>query len=839
MLLEKGKETEAYEMLTKAISKDTLASAEQYVLSFLLNNEDSEKYDLDSAYYYILLANGSFEAVDEKSQGKLVKNGFTRERYNLLKQEIEKRAFIRAKKKGLEDDYIAFISEFTTSVYIDSAIILRNVEAFHTAEKLNTISSYKNFFTTYPEAADEHEATKRYELLLYKHETSDGKLNSYRQFVINYPSTWHRKEVERHIYNIITGKNSVESYSEFITEFPDSYLRTQASLVQYSILPDDQKQYFLEDNKLHRAQIDSILILTELSNQLLTTVHSEQNYQVISSIGTIIIDSLDNVSKADKCGSRIRKVVLASSNNVADLMALDGSILASGKILSVADEGMGIYKIITHEAQYFINETGLRSNHHYFEKAYRVGPFLAYLENSKWGLESVTGIKMLKAKFDSISSFNGYILFNKGKKWSFLKNEELYPTLDGEEVELKLKLDNISVMDQHHLILSDGKKTSLIDENGNTLVPFQKQTIELVDGGFFVDREDSILDSRVSNKWYKDIRSNDVWTIGELENSSEVYFNTTLYSETERARIVGSSVIVISKNDSIFAYFNDSSKIYIAPEASILPVNRMGMNSSLRHYVLTSPNAEPIVYNKSGTKVNIKKFEKLIDLGHSYILSKNKGSFELLNNNGGIVLEDIDAGTSLENGYISFLKEGKFGLVNFLDSTLIEAKYSKPLKSYSDKLFITNVEGKFGIIDRTDSMLVPANYSEIKYLNDSIAILNNNFRWIFWDIYNRQALLDNVSDYWVHDLGGRQVFKILKGIGYGIWSASDGVVLNSTFSEINILSKGLETMYVAEKWVEEADLVIMLYYDKSGRLFRKNVLSTAQYNNLTCQEVVD
>ena len=132
---------------------------------------------------------------------------------------------------------------------------------------------------------------------------------------------------------------------------------------------------------------------------------------------------------------------------------------------------------------------------------------------------------------------------------------------------------------------------------------------------------------------------------------------------------------------------------------------------------------------------------------------------------------------------------------------------------------------------------MPISYSEIKYLNDTVAILNSNFRWIFWDIKHHRPLLDNVSDYWINEVAGKNVYKIFKGIGYGIWTPKFGTIINSTFSEISIVTKDEEVIYVAEKWVDEADLVIMLYYDKQGELIRKEVLSTAEYDDLTCNTI--
>ena len=92
-----------------------------------------------------------------------------------------------------------------------------------------------------------------------------------------------------------------------------------------------------------------------------------------------------------------------------------------------------------------------------------------------------------------------------------------------------------------------------------------------------------------------------------------------------------------------------------------------------------------------------------------------------------------------------------------------------------------------------------------------------------------------MSDYWEIETSSGPVYKVFKGIGYGIWSPLNDIILNPTFSDIRILSKGDETVYIAEKWVEEADLVVMLYYDEYGTLITKEVISIAEYEDLQCK----
>ena len=98
-----------------------------------------------------------------------------------------------------------------------------------------------------------------------------------------------------------------------------------------------------------------------------------------------------------------------------------------------------------------------------------------------------------------------------------------------------------------------------------------------------------------------------------------------------------------------------------------------------------------------------------------------------------------------------------------------------------------------------------------------------------------RIMLDNVSDYWELTTESGTFFKIFKGIGYGVWHPQAGLILNSTYDELSIKANGQEMAFITEKWVEEANLVVMLYYNRAGELFRKSVLSTEQYERLQCQ----
>ena len=309
-LIDKNKLEEAYQLLIKEVKKDSLASAEKYVLANLFFDQAYVKNNLDSAYHYILMSLAAYDKTTEKAQAKLVNNGFTKELFGQLKEEIESAGFLRAKDGGREQDYIDFLVEFPTSLQVDSAVILRNIEAFITAEKTNSFQSYKQFFDTYPQAKEAKEARKRYEQMLFTYMTKDGKLNSYQQFLKTYPDTWHRREAEQQIYNIITGRNSIEAYKDFLELYPHSFLRSRAILSQYVLLEYGSQEELAARGILSTQQRDSLRLMKNLNQQLIIPIIHNNEYQLINSNGKVLTEHITNISDEDKCSGPIAGLIL-------------------------------------------------------------------------------------------------------------------------------------------------------------------------------------------------------------------------------------------------------------------------------------------------------------------------------------------------------------------------------------------------------------------------------------------------------------------------------------------------------------------------------------------------
>ena len=723
-LIEKERLEDAYLLLNKAVDNDSLASAEKYVLAGLFFNSSFEKNDLDSAYHYILESINAYNLTETKGLETLNKRGFNLDVYNERKAKIEEAGFNRAVVRGQEQDFIEFLLKFNTSIHIDSAISLRNEVAFINAVHEDTYNAYQHFFSTYPQANQVPEARKRYERLLYDIKTADGKLKSYQDFLNNYPDTYHRHEAEKIIYNIITGEFSEQAFERFINQYPNSYLSNQAKIGRYTLLDKAKRTTFLIEGGLRSEQIDSITSLgIKLDQLLIPTIH-DSRYQVINAKGQVLVENLMNISDEDKCQMSSLGLILASYDETNTILNLDGRVLLEGNIASMKEEGDGILKVNNGISDYFIHTGGFRTNENEFKNAVVAGPYIAFKNKYKWGLESLTGLAMLNEEYDSILSFHNYIILNKDNKWGLYPTDHFYPLLDRDKIILDYSYDQIVVLNNDYLLLQKDNNTALMGRNGHFLVPMADQSIELVDGGYFVDRGDSILDSRVANSWYYDLSENERWTIGDRGTVIDVFYQNQPLFIAQDAQIVGNTAMRVVLNDSTYCFFNDTTKIVLGENDLIIPIRRMGENSSTRHFIYTNSEKEQVVYDNTGSQIEVGKYNKLMDLGTSYMLRRNKGIFDLINNEGHEVLEDIDAAISLNNGYVSYLADGKFGLFNEKDSTNINPKYDRPLSAYSASLFIATSSNKFGLIDKNDSTLVPLRYNEIRYLNDTIAMLS-------------------------------------------------------------------------------------------------------------------
>jgi hypothetical protein len=71
---------------------------------------------------------------------------------------------------------------------------------------------------------------------------------------------------------------------------------------------------------------------------------------------------------------------------------------------------------------------------------------------------------------------------------------------------------------------------------------------------------------------------------------------------------------------------------------------------------------------------------------------------------------------------------------------------------------------------------------------------------------------------------------------YGVISSRYGRVVPSTFSDIINIGSDEEPLYFAEKNIEEAGIYVVIYYDKQGKLLRRQVFEKEEYDEIYCED---
>src|SRR5688572_5256220 len=194
----------AYELLNKALAKDSLNVTAKYVLAQYFFSKENPAYDLDSAYLHVLGAQRDFQHSSPKQRERLKRFPIDSLLLAELHKQVDSSAFARAKVIDTEKGWIDFLNYFVSSSFKNEATIKRDSVAFEQASHENTYQSFQSFFQKYPEAKAAEVAKQNYETLLFAAKTSDQTLASYESFLAEYPTTPYRRQAEEAIYEYRT-----------------------------------------------------------------------------------------------------------------------------------------------------------------------------------------------------------------------------------------------------------------------------------------------------------------------------------------------------------------------------------------------------------------------------------------------------------------------------------------------------------------------------------------------------------------------------------------------------------------------------------------------------------
>ncbi len=129
---------------------------------------------------------------------------------------------------------------------------------------------------------------------------------------------------------------------------------------------------------------------------------------------------------------------------------------------------------------------------------------------------------------------------------------------------------------------------------------------------------------------------------------------------------------------------------------------------------------------------------------NSLLISKD-GKYGLCDNSGNIIIEPNytkieNIEDDYKNGYIVVNTEGKYGIIGFDKSTILECNYEGIKGIYSNNLFVVKSSGKYILIDNQGQTVLENAFDDVKDINGDYIIAEKGGKIGVIDIYGQTKI---------------------------------------------------------------------------------------------------
>jgi hypothetical protein len=850
-LYEKGDIEKTVELLDKSLEKDQLNPAANYLYATLFVDTAFKRFNIDTAFLFINRGIGNLkEVTDPKDLASLKEVDVDSASLEILKDRINALKFEVIKSKHTIADYNWFLKTHFDSKQIIEAIELRDRIAFEDASKKNTWQSYLSFIQEYPRSKDFTNAKYDYEKLLYEDRTADGKLKSLTTFLNQHPETPYRDLVVKKIYEIKTAVNSIEAYTDFLRAYPDDKLLKKSMSRLYHVFKQKYpNQDFFAQFKVE-AGIDSLKNIASLSSGYLIPKLEDGFINFANEEGkTIIKSTFDSIATDCKCEAQINDFVIGKKGEKSQILSRNGSLIFEGTFDSVEDLGYGYISVQSELGKQLIHKSGEVIINQYLEDITIINQhFIRTKKNGFYGLTTINKRPIFEPEFTLIDTLGQFILLQKEDGIALVKSEALFPAIDGEIIRPDFKFDEIELSAIGKILATRNNQEALFDADLNLLIPFDEHEIYPKEYGWQIKSKDGITINHKNNRAIKSFTfqkaiENDRW-LGVKQNNQWILIdqsgNTPPSTNYDSLGLWGENLAMLKKGESTIAQFSNGKQITLEKgwqPKLLLPQSYVssGEKTAFDFLMLTGPKKERKIYNSYGREILSNTYEEVIALNPN-LLRLQKRNAALADSTGNYVLKFIyDAIGSNVNGYVSILDKGKVGVINTAKEISIAPIYDKIIDAYSDTVLVaTRGKGK-GFINNENKQLSAFEYDEVRFFTESVALARIEGEWFLHQIKDEALLKEGIFEFeFIKKEAEEKVLLITTSSGKGIYSSVKGEVVTATYDQIHILGTSEHPIYFAVKIVKEANIYVVLYYDKNGNKLFTQTFRQDEYFKIAC-----
>ena len=830
--MEKGRWLKAESILRKEIRQEPVHALGKYLMSRYFFTPPNPGQHLDSAYRYAVAALADLAATSPKDLERIHRFPLDSATITGLRQQIDSAIFEVVRTVHSESAYIRFLTEHPFAVERDEAIKLRNEVAYLNAIQKNTYEAFLEFLNKYPLADQAPEARTNYERLLYEARTADKKLSSYEGFLREHPETPFRPEIEQNIFELFTLSGEAERFVSFSQLYPKSqYARKARNLLFHILEEEDDTQaagLFLNDSLRHIRSLQASYLVPFFKNRKFGLM-DKNGVEVMQPV-------IDDLTDEYKCGNIAEDIIVMPDR----VVARDGNVVYSGSVKEIDDLGTGFLKLTTDRCTSLVHKSGFTVEECISDAKVLGKRFLIIREEDGWTLRSLVGRELMPDFWNEIDIHGQILALRKEEQWQLITVKSLTEFTQRPELLLTDPYDELKFLPEGKLWVRNGQRQGILDQALSRFIPLGDYEVESLSFGY----------SATSSK-------------------GVVFFNRKGKRSVEFAKVAVLEPWVLVNNDSLWHLFDVDSverqdhgydsiafegPFFLGYNADSVTIHFPGLQREVvgtdvklkfmpgkdsTSFLIAEVNEKKNVYDLHGRKLFAVSFDEIHHAGQDLFIVSRKEKKGLLDSSGKLLLPvEFDAIGSLTNNVISLLKSMKFGLYHPGHKKLIKPQYDKNLIPYRADLIAAFRDGYFGFIDwenKTDEVF---QFDEVKYWNDTVALVRQQTVWSLYHMGDRFIVQPDIREiHFISDTPEEKLAIVHTGSAFGVLSNRRGTVIPITFTDLVNVGSSEEPLYFTEKHVPEASVFVVIYYDRMGAFLRREVYEeTEDYERIYCSE---
>jgi hypothetical protein len=676
------------------------------------------------------------------------------------------------------------------------------------------------------------EAKERYEKLLFDAKTIDKKFKGYVSFVNEYPLSPYRLMADKNIYEVATSGGSREDFMKFITDYPQNTFVSHARNILFYIGPEpDEKNSssWMTDSLKNAAEINKL-------NWVLT--YKNGKYGFMDSHGReTFAPQFDAVKEEYKCGL-VKDDILVTSNG---LFSRSGPRLAD-RTWFAKDLGFGFLKVGDTSCVKVLHKSGILVIKNCVQDASVLnGRFLIVKTDGLFGLYALNGRMLWPPVWSSIEMIEGVIVLDQAGKKTLCLPTQLASAADGNPLPDSVVFDHVRSLGGGRLLVSNGTLEGIVNSNLEFIVPLARQSLFQMAFGLVRKINEQFIFTNLApeldNTSWEQYRFYKQWLL--LENRGEKKLvdvhSKKIIEGSPDSLWVANGLIFASENDSIHVHINSATRITLAKNARL---NFIKSPDSIRYFFTEQRNKKIIFSIETGEKIFTADFDQVESLTPEFFLVYKKNKKGVVNKKGKIILApEYDAVVLHDKRQLSLLKEKKFGLFDLTSGKLVKPNYERNISMLDSATLIAFKEGHYGLIDWEGRPLTPFEFFEIQPWKKNVIWAIKDFEWSLYDYRQGKDLLRHVKAvHLIADKPEEKLAMVQQENYFGILSNQRGMIIPASFSSITNLGSEDDPLYFTAKEVEEAGVVVVIYYDKEGKVLRKQVYEDEEYAQIICPE---